>query len=82
MNIDERLELLTRSAEAHNLQIAAHDRQIEALLQLAAKHDNGIDKLKARWDDIAEGIARLVHTAEMHDRRMDGHEERLDNLEG
>lgn len=59
MNIDERLERLTRNAEAH-------DRQIEALLSLAAKHDSQILALGKMWSDVAEGIARLVHTAELH----------------
>lgn len=82
MNIDERLEALTRSAEAH-------DRQIEALLSLAAKHDSqiaakatDIAALKSLWNDIAEGIGRLAHTAELHQKRLDSHGDRLENLEG
>jgi len=75
MNIDERLEALTRNAEAH-------DRQIEALLTLAAKHDSEIAALRGLWNDIAEGIGRLVHTAELHQSRLDSHDDRLDNLEG
>jgi hypothetical protein len=74
MNIDERLEALTRNAEAHY-------RQIEALLSLAAKHDSEIAALKRLWADIAEGIGRLVHTAELHQNRLDSHSDRLDNLE-
>ena len=109
MNIDERLEALTRNAEAHDRQIEAHDRQIEALLSLAAKHgsenadrdrriegllslaakhdsqivQNSIDiaSLRTLWNDIAEGIGRLVHTAELHQNRLDSHSDRLDNLE-
>ena len=74
MNLDERLEALARSAERH-------DRQIEALLQVGAKHDAEIADLRALWSDIAQGIARLVHTAELHQQRLDSHSDRLDNLE-
>jgi chromosome segregation ATPase len=74
MNIDERLEALTRTAEAH-------DRQIEALLSLAAKHDSEIAALRKLWNDVAEGIGRLVHTAELQQNRLDSHSDRLDNLE-
>jgi len=85
MNLDERLEALTRSAEQH-------DRQIELLLELAAKHDSETAKLAAKHNgdnarleklvtEIAEGTARLLHTAEMHQRRLDSHDDRLDTLE-
>jgi hypothetical protein len=32
-------------------------------------------------NDIMDSIARLVHTAELHQERHDRHEERLDRLE-
>ena len=75
MNIDGRLDALARSAEQH-------DRQIEALLQLAPKHEGAIAGLRSLWNDIAQGIGRLVHTAELHQHRLDSHEDRLDDLEG
>lgn len=95
MNIDERLEALTRNAEAllslaakHDSENVDRDRRIEALLSLAAQHDSQIAKnstdiaaLRTLWNDIAEGIGRLVHTAELHQNRLDSHSDRLDNLE-
>lgn len=85
MNLDDRLEALARSAEAH-------DRQLDALLQLAAKHDADIAKLATKHNgdfarveklvsEIAEGTARLLHAAELHQHRLDSHDGRLDNLE-
>jgi hypothetical protein len=74
MNIDERLEALTRTAEAR-------DRQIEALLSLAAKHDSEIAALRKLWNGVAEGIGRLVHTPELRQKRLDSQSDRLDNLE-
>jgi ABC-type transporter Mla subunit MlaD len=74
-NIDDRLERLTRNAETLLALAAKHDGQIAA-------NSKDIAGLGALWSDIAEGIARLVHTAELHDRRLDSHSDRLDNLEG
>ena len=85
MDLDKRLEALARSAEAH-------DRQLESLLELSAKHDSEIAKLAAQQNgdftrlekivtQIAEGTARLLHTAELHEHRLDSHGDRLDNLE-
>jgi hypothetical protein len=31
--------------------------------------------------DIMDGVARLVHTAELHPERLDRHEQRIDRLE-
>jgi len=74
-NIDERLERLTRSAETLLAVAAKHDTQIAA-------NSSAINDLRILWNDIAQSIARLVHTAELHDRRLDNHDDRLDNLEG
>jgi chromosome segregation ATPase len=85
MNLDDRLEALARSTEANN-------RQLEVLLELVAKHDADIAKLATRHNgdfarleklvaEIAEGTARLLHTAELHEHRLDSHDDRLDNLE-
>jgi len=31
--------------------------------------------------EIMEGIARLLHVAEIHEQRLDGHDGRLDDLD-
>jgi chromosome segregation ATPase len=89
---DRQIEASNRQIEASNRQIEAHSRQLEALLELAAKNDADIAKLatkqhgdNARLEklvtEIAEGTARLLHTAELHQHRLDSHNDRLDNLE-
>jgi hypothetical protein len=59
-----------------------HDRQIEALLQAQAGHDVRLAKLEQLVTQIAEGTTRLLHIAELHEHRLDSHDDRLDNLEG
>jgi hypothetical protein len=34
-----------------------------------------------RMGEIMEGIARLLHVAEIHEQRLDQHDDRLDNLQ-
>ena len=68
MTIDERLERLTERHEAltQSVEMMASDNQ-----QMAQENK----QRDRRMGEIMEGIARLLHIAEMH-------EHRLDDLEG
>jgi archaellum component FlaC len=68
MNIDERLEKLT---ERH-----------EALTQSVESLTHDINEMRGLVGEIAQGTARLLHIAEVHQQRLDSHGDRLDNLEG
>lgn len=67
MSIDERLKALTHSLELLSLETQKHDRQI--------------DRLSTLVTEVAEGTARLLRVAEMHEHRLDSHDDRLDKLE-
>jgi hypothetical protein len=67
MTIDERLEALTRNLELLSLETEKHDRQIAQLGTLVT--------------EVAEGTARLLRVVEMHEHRLDSHDNRLDKLE-
>jgi len=75
MNIDERLEKLAERHEAltHN---------VELLMLETEKHGKEIGELKNIVKDFAEGTARLLHVAELHQHRLDSHDDRIDKLEG
>ena len=77
MTLDERLERLTERHEALTQSvelIVAENRQ--AAENLAAENKQR-DK---RLGEIMEGIASLLHVAEIHEQRLDQHEARLDSL--
>jgi hypothetical protein len=67
MTIDERLEALT-----HNLELLSHETE---------KHDKQIAQLSTLVTEVAEGTARLLRVVEMHEHRLDSHDDRLDKLE-
>jgi hypothetical protein len=67
MTIDERLEALTRNRELLSLESEKQTRQIEQATKLVT--------------EVAEGTARLLRVVEMHEHRLDSHDERLDKLE-
>jgi len=67
MTIDERLERLTERHEA-----------LTQSVELMAIENRQRDK---RMGEIMEGIASLLHVAEIREQRLDHHEERLDNLQ-
>jgi hypothetical protein len=74
MTIDDRLERLTERHEALALSVAS----------LAAENRQMADENRQRdrrLGEIMEGIASLVHVAEIHEQRIDGHESRLDDLD-
>jgi len=88
MTIDERLERLTERHEAltqsvellvaENRQAVEERRQVvEEYREMAAEN-----KLRdKRMGEIMEGIARLLHVAEIHEQRLDEHDGRLDDLD-
>jgi archaellum component FlaC len=56
MDIDERLERLTQ--------------RHEALTQTVELLTKGLSDMKVLVNDIAEGTARLLHVAEIHEKRI------------
>ena len=68
MTIDERLEALTERHEALTQTV-----EIIAGMQRATEAEN--KQRDRRMGEVMEGIARLLHVAEIH-------EQRLDDLEG
>jgi hypothetical protein len=67
MTIDERLGALTRNLELLSLESEKHDRQLDRAAKLVT--------------EVAEGTARLLRVVEMHEHRLDSHDNRLDKLE-
>ena len=77
MTLDERLERLTERHEALTQSvelIVAENRQ--AAENMAAENK----QRDRRLGEIMEGIASLLHVAEIHEQRLDRHDDRLDNL--
>ena len=75
MTIDERLEKLTERHEAltQTVELLAADNR-----EMAAEN-----KMRdQRLGQIMEGIARLLRVAEAHEERLDGHEQRIERLDG
>jgi hypothetical protein len=66
MTLDERLERLTERHEA-----------LTQSVELMAMENRQRDR---RLGEIMEGIASLLHVAEIHEHRLDQHDDRLDNL--
>ena len=66
MTLDERLERLTERHEA-----------LTQSVELMAAENRQRDR---RMGEIMEGIASLLHVAEIHEQRLDHHADRLDNL--
>jgi hypothetical protein len=66
MTLDERLERLTERHEA-----------LTQSVELMAMENRQRDR---RLGEIMEGIASLLHVAEIHEQRLDQHDDRLDNL--
>ena len=73
MTLDERLERLTERHEAltQTVELLAEENK-----QISAENKQR-DK---RLGEIMEGIASLLHIAEIHEQRLDRHDDRLDNL--
>jgi hypothetical protein len=67
VTIDERLEALTHNLELLSLETEKHDEQIAQLGTLVT--------------EVAVGTARLLRVVEIHEHRIDRHDDRLDKLE-
>jgi len=87
MTLDERLERLTERHEALTQSvelIVAENRQAaENLAAMAAENKQLAAENKQRdrrLGEIMEGIASLLHVAEIHEQRLDQHDDRLDSL--
>ncbi len=63
MTIDERLERLTERHEALTQSVELLTQDVRLLAQK-------VDKLGGVVDDTLVGIARLLHVAEIHERRI------------
>jgi hypothetical protein len=68
MDIDKRLEGLTMNVELLTRDI--HDLQ------------GIVRELASYIKDVAVGTARLANSVRIHDERLDGHDERIERLEG
>ena len=75
MSVDERLDRLTERHEAltQTVELLAGDMRDV----VAAQKQN--ERLLGQ---LMEGIARLLRVAEVHDQRLEDHDDRLDKLEG
>jgi regulator of replication initiation timing len=87
MTLDERLERLTERHEALTqsveLMVAENRQAAENLAAMAAENKQLAAENKQRdrrLGEIMEGIASLLHVAEIHEQRLDRHDDRLDNL--
>ena len=84
MTLDERLERLTERHEALTqtveLMVAENRQAAEKNRQAAEKMAAENKQRDRRLGEIMEGIASLLHVAEIHEHRPDRHDDRLDNL--
>jgi len=87
MTLDERLERLTERHEALTqsveLMVAENRQAAENLAAMAAENKQLAAENKQRdrrLGEIMEGIASLLHVAEIHEQRLDRHDDRLDSL--
>jgi len=71
--IGERVDALTQSVQLLALESEKHDRQFE-------QTNRQIEQATKLVTDVAEGTARLLRVVEMHEHRLDSHDDRLDNL--
>ena len=70
MTLDERLERLTER----------HEALTQTVELMAAENRDRDKRLDGILTQMAEGITRLLHVAEIHEPRLDQHDIRLDNL--
>lgn len=58
MTIDERMERLTGIVEALAATTVAHDKQIEALIAIAEKHEKASEDLRKQWQAYLDTLPR------------------------
>jgi len=92
MTIEERLEAITQTLELVAQMQLDHEKRSEERLN---KLDDRLDKMGERLDTVTErldtvterlgqamdAINGLARIAELHQHRLDNHEDRLDKLE-
>ena len=77
MTLDERLERLTGRHEALTQSVELMVVENRQAAENMAAENKQPDR---RLGEIMEGIASLLHVAEIHEQRLDRHDDRLDNL--
>ena len=97
MTIDERLEALTHTVEllaqmhrdteqANAHKVGALDERLGALTQslelLAQMHRDNENANAEKFGALMDTMNRLGRIIEMHEHRLDSHDDRLDDLEG
>ena len=77
MTIDERLDRLTERHEAlsQSLELLAADlrsleKNVESLAASTSKTDKNVESLTGFVGEIAQGTARLLHIAQIHEQRI------------
>ena len=70
MTIDERLEALTHSVELLSRNSQDMDRRHEALAQSVELLTRDVRDMRGFIVEVAEGTARLLHIAEIHENRL------------
>jgi hypothetical protein len=62
------------------------DERIDAIAQsvelFILENRDRENKWEKRFGFIGESLEKLAHIAELHQHRLDSHDDRLDNLEG
>lgn len=79
MSIDERIDRLT---ERHEALAQSIELMIIENRERDAKWDKRFDQLTTRLEHLMESVEKLSHIAELHQNRLDSHDDRLDKLEG
>jgi hypothetical protein len=74
VTIEERLDRLTDRHEALTQSVELMGHRMVEIMEAVAHHDR-------RLAEIMEGIARLLHVAEIHEHRLDDHDRRISGLE-
>jgi hypothetical protein len=72
MTTDQRLDRL----------VERHEALTESVELIAKEMREMAAKTNATITDLGVGIARLLRVVEMHEHRLDNHDDRLDGLEG
>ena len=79
MSLDERLEVLAMHLEALTRVHEDFEKKMDGFQQQTAKFQQQMTTYAA---DVKDSITRLTRIMEIHDIRLDDHEDRIDKLEG
>jgi chromosome segregation ATPase len=91
---DRRMEALLSQSADHDARMSRMGEHVDALTQTvqllaleSEKHDRQFEQTNRQFEqvtklvaDVAEGTAKLLRVAEMHEHRLDSHDDRLENL--